>query len=414
MTIIQTQCEPIPEFREDVRRVALQVRRVLAGAFDVVGVDPRRPIEVSRQLGLEKKLAWKVARVVTHEDPLAGISSIPGRSSQNVLIESLRKAKAPESSLSAVREALELFDDLVATHAGGRDAFDQLLAGLTRDAERDEAYRKLSFEGNGVTWGIQMRARVAAHIRFPGKHPLRPDLAIVKGFVDFRRLRADAPWPIWSHRFTNDDGSPMPMGQIEPIDPAITDPHAYPALREFCSENMPPLQMTGQGDGKLRFDIAEGAVGLRGEFSCFGGFMKHNTAEMPGPPQKMSMHIVDIDAPTEVLVFDFFAHRSIVDAHKPTLRVFSALPAELEGFFVQGGRRNELPISEKVVELGRGPFDLTTPDVPRYSKMMDLVFSRTGFPQSDFLGFRFTLRYPPMPSQVIYQYKVADPPSTVG
>ncbi|RKY18489.1 MAG: hypothetical protein DRQ55_13240 [Planctomycetota bacterium] len=55
------------------------LRGALIGALTAVGVDPERPQEVARRLGLHRNLTWKVSKIVTGRDVFASVSHVLGR-----------------------------------------------------------------------------------------------------------------------------------------------------------------------------------------------------------------------------------------------------------------------------------------------------------------------------------------------
>jgi hypothetical protein len=48
--------------------------------------------------------------------------------------------------------------------------------------------------------------------------------------------------------------------------------------------------------------------------------------------------------------------------------------------------------------------------MPRYRAMIQSVFDRMGWNAQDFYGFRFTMRYPPIPTVAVFRYSLAQRP----
>ena len=396
-----TNYKQASDFEADARKVAQQVRGALAGAFDVVQVDARRPIQVSRRLGLERNLGWKVCKIITESEPLAAISSVAGRPSQAALLDSLRRAGVPHVSVRALEDGLDAFERMVAIHAGERETLDRLLAGLggEKRAEREKAYRKQAFQGNSVIWGVQTRVRLAMLIVYPDAKSKRYSTAIVTGFIDFQFLRSGVSWPLMGMRLRSDAGGEMSLERLTPIDPGVTDPDAYPALREFCSPNMPPCRATKDEHG-VRFLAPEGMVGLPGKFTCVTGF------KLPCVEDSKDSHAdfgALVQIPAETLQHDMFMHESLASKVRPEFQLNSALPDETQ-FLHAASWRNPLPVAEELHDLGTGLANLTTPDVHAYPKMVETVLRHLAVNPNEFRCFRFAMQYPPMPSRATFRY----------
>jgi len=184
-----------PTFEGDVRIAMQRVRASLNSAPTAVHADPMRPQGMARQLGLDKNLAWKAARIITDDDQLTAVSRLPGRVGERTLIDALVKAHAPPPIIGELRTAMVAFDRLVELHAGDRETLLIMLTDLSHEARkhRDEHNRRLSFQGNSATWGVQVRMQLAAQFFAPAREPgsTALDFATICGFVGFRRMTVD-------------------------------------------------------------------------------------------------------------------------------------------------------------------------------------------------------------------------------
>lgn len=72
--------------------------------------------------------------------------------------------------------------------------------------------------------------------------------------------------------------------------------------------------------------------------------------------------------------------------------------------------RNRLPLNETLQDLGAGPLPIATPEVPRYSQMVQAVFDRTGWEPTEFHGFRMKIAYPVCPAALVLRYRLPEPP----
>ena len=62
---------------------------------------------------------------------------------------------------------------------------------------------------------------------------------------------------------------------------------------------------------------------------------------------------------------------------------------------------NRVPLLESMQDLGRGHAAMASPHVPRYTELLALAFERAGWDSAGFRGFRFSMRYPPIPTSLV-------------
>jgi hypothetical protein len=382
------------------------VRLALAEAFDEIGADPRRPQAVADRLGIGTTLVWRAAQIVAEDDALTAIQHLPGTAARKTLLQAFERAGARPQAIKAVQQAMESFDLMVEVHAGDRDTFERMLLGLpgARQAERDEAQRRLAFLGNSAIWGVEVKTRVSTQVLTPGKGDML-DLTAISGLSRFRWLRANVPWPVFARRYVNDDGAEKTGPRMEPLDP--TESGGLPLWREFCTGKLPEICRTVDSQGVSRFETVGGTVGNTGQFSWFNAWTDRGACSRWRDPRNAFVeHSVWSSTPVETLVFDLFIHRQIAMTTKPVIQVLSHLPAGPGG----DQRVCELPVAERVAEFPAGPFDLMVPDLPAYPRMMAKVFAHVGFDAAEFAAYRFRLRYPPIASRALLRYQLPEKP----
>ena len=91
----------------------------------------------------------------------------------------------------------------------------------------------------------------------------------------------------------------------------------------------------------------------------------------------------------------------------PTLHLYSNLPGG--PIYPSGGReRGQLPLNETITNLGASPPDVVTPEVPRYRQMVGMVMERLGANLDDFEAYRLKLKYPPMPTVMVFRHELRE------
>ncbi len=388
------------------------LRSSLAELLAQVRGDPSQPQEIARRFGLDKTLTWKISRVICDDDALAAAVHVPGRASVRALVDALAKDGAGREPTSRVIEAMDRFESFVETHCGDRSTFEVMLGGAAggMSRRRAEAQRKTFYQGASAIWGVQARVHVSLHFAAPNAQiPDRLDLAVIAGFLDFRRLRPDVAWTVAAMATLIDQGAPVPHQDIRPMDPALK-PGDAPLLAEFCSRPLPVLRPNTRRKNITRYELAEGPIGITAAADCITGWIARGEVNRyRAPDDRLGEHIVRLSTPVTVLYHDLYVHRDLAFAMRPTIHIYSDLPGG-PIYPIDGVDRGQLPVTEEIVDLGTGPPSVAAADIPNYGRMVATAVASLGHSPSDFRGFRFRMKYPPIPAQAVYRYELPEPP----
>jgi hypothetical protein len=279
--------------------------------------------------------------------------------------------------------------------------------GLLGSPTQLENSRELAYRGNSGIWGVQARARLTTGVIAPSRtEPDKLDLALIGGFLGFRRLRPDVRWTLFRFKGYNDDGSPR-GGEFERIDPS--DPEDAPRLmRRFCSVTMPRVEVVQSGV-QTEYVLPGGPVGNLGAFDCYFGEIVRGAPMYRSEKDRFGEFSTGVRLPIETLVFDLIVHQDVPMPHAPRLIVQGFANTSPDGPDASK-HMAELPIAEPILELAGSPPVVTTPLVPRYSDVMSTVYSRLGRPPHEFRGVRLMMKYPPMSSQVVLRWELPTRP----
>ena len=387
---------------------ARKIQTAFADCLEAIGGDATRPQSVTRLLGLDKNLTWKISRLVCDENPASAVQYLPGKGGLKILISALTKAGVPADLLIAIRKSTEDFERLVDLHAGDRERLGVMLANVASEGqpERAEAHRKLSFRGNSAIWGVEAKVQICTNFIAPGTDKRKVDLAWLSGLVDFWRLRRDAVWAMAAARKTADDGSPLPVGEIHAIDPEFDHPDKAPLMGDYCSRPIPEMGIELGKDGVTRYELSEGPVGSTATTTCVIGLFGRNfVPRYRAPNDTRGEHFARLYTPVETLIHDLFVHKDLSYALTPQILLYSQMPGG--PVFPSSSRdRGILNVQDPIINLGNGPADVVTPEFPPYAKMIRSVFAQLDWTPGDFRGFRFRLRYPPIPTMAVWRYEL--------
>jgi len=397
-------------FVEEAKVVLQAVRTSLATLVDSMGANATQPQEISRRFGVDKTLTWKIARVICDDDTLAAAVHVPGRASMRNFVDVMERNGASGETTAAVLDAMDRLERLIATHSGDRGTFEVMLGSASQQLARKsgETARRMAYQGCSAIWGVRARVHTSLHFVAPSATSADVlDLAVIAGFEDFRRLRPDVAWSVARRATLTTAGQPQAMGTIVPMDPALspTDP---PILTQFSSTPAPELRQTQGQHNITRFELTEAPIGNTGATTCILGWVARGiSGRFKSEGDDYGEHIVRLSTPVEVLYHDLYVHRSLAFAMKPEIFIYSDLPGG-PTFPYDGMDRGKLPVPEDVIDLGEGPPNAAAADLPDYRQMVDLAAHRMGWSLSDFHGFRFRLKFPPIPTLCLYRYPLAD------
>jgi len=393
-------------FVEEAKVVLQEVRTSLATLVGSVGANPTQPQEIARRFGLDKTLTWKIARVICDDDTLAAAVHVPGKASIRNFVDVLEKKGATSAATQPVLAAMDRLEDLIATHSGDRGTFEVMLGSASDELAKKsgETARKMAYQGCSAIWGVRARVHTSLHFVAPNRESDRLlDLGVIAGFCDFRRLRSDVAWAVARRATLTTSGVPQSMGSIVPMAPDLV-PADSPILKQFSSTPLPDLRQT-QGQGNMtRFELTEGPIGNTAAATCILGWVARGISSRYATDDDIyGEHVVRLSTPVEVLYHDLYVHRDLAFAMKPEIFIYSDLPGG-PTFPYDGLERGKLPVMEDVIYLGEGPPNAAAADIANYRQMVDFAAERMGWSLNDFHGFRFRLKYPPIPTLCLYRY----------
>jgi hypothetical protein len=398
-------------FNEQAGEVLQRIRGALAGIIEALPGDIRRPQELSRAMGIDKKLSWKISNVVQCPDPFEAAQHVPGHAAIRIFLDAARNRNVPSKLLDGVTDALSGFDQLIKRHAGDRASLEMMLSSCARRGRDrvDLEHRRSAYRANSYLWGIQAKAQMRTYFLHPSEQPNRFDTASIRGYLGMRRIRANVPWILHRAKIVDDDGVPRQPLNREPLDLSVTSAE-LPILRDYCTSPLPRLRRVADEPGLVEHEIIEGPVGDTAAMSCVFGESVRNVGPLYRNEHNDSVELaVRANLPCETLVFDQVVHRALFDHLDPKLAVYSELTGETPPLH-SNRSRYPIPHYESVEHLGRGAAVLYAPDVPRYTELAEFVFERMGWKGGDFEVFRVKMAYPPIPTAVVVSIDLPEMP----
>lgn len=388
-------------FRSDCDAAIGALRRALLALAEAVGCDPLRPQEVSRRLGLNKNLTWKVARILAAPDSFEAISMLPGGEGVEIYLRAFASAGVDGRLVARAREAFRTFDEVVERHFGDRGQLELVLDGLRSDGNLENS-RRLAFRGMSGVFGVQAKMRLTAQIIAPSPAAEdRADLALVVGLVGLQRLRPLGSLPVFrtSAQAGDERRRTRPLFPGERADDFM--------VREFSSFPRATVHASSEA-GRHVFELSEGPLGRFGASDLFFGSVAPAAVITRGQSDdRHAEFLTAISIPAEGFASDLFVHRSIggidtieASVHStlaqplsadPTLRAVSRLPIDAGPILVE--------------DLADG-FGLS--GAPRYGEIIARAFEALRQDPRDYRLVRVALPFPPVPAALLVRWELPE------
>ena len=395
---------------------AARLREAPAAMTDLlagVGLSGARAIDFGRRLGLDKTLAWRIARFIEGTDPVEAARHLPGAAGVEIVIKAAAAQGAAAARIDAVRQADQRLREFVGRHAGDRRSFEAMLSGSAPDERILLEERRAHYRAGSAIWGV--RARVQLLLLALRPSPTADgmlDLVQLGGLIDLERLRPDVPWIVRRLRASaRDESKTLIRMQREPLDAAdgVGGDHtpASSLITEYCSQPLPQMRRFEGDNGWLYDEIAPGPVGRRSAVTCIMGEIYR--AALParrGPDNTVGRYTLTVRTPVECVLFDLLVHRSLSHFGPARLSVAGLIEDRPRGAPQAAGGLLMPPTDAQ--RLGT-PSVVQTPRLAAYPAMAAGALRRAGWGGvEEFVGYRAEMEYPPAPCDLVMECGIGE------
>lgn len=405
------------DFEPDCRAAFDALKGALIELYADVGADPLSPQDAARRFRVNKTLTWNISKVMSSNDAMATLPNVPGSSALRGLLQAVQREGASVAAVDRVKKAAKALDDMVELHVGDRATLELIVDGMGRNRDDHlEISRKLAFRGNSGLWGVQAKTRLMSVLMAPNADdPDRIDIAIVRGYIGFRRLRSDVRWPIFQLRgWGSEDGSMNPS-QWQPLETAGEEPRGLPLLRRFSTVSTNDIEEIRTTDG-MDYMLVPGPIGNSGAIDCFVSDYERSAAYKYRTEKDTTGEFgATISAPTEKLIFDLLVHESLdfVLSPPPEVRAYGGIFMERSEDANPNGLL-PVPVPQSVAMLPGRPPVVATPSVLRYPEIVSFVQQRMNWDANRFRGCRLEMSYPPMGTTILLRFNLPERPLSAG
>lgn len=377
---------------------------LLAAIGDVVGSVARPgsgPVAVARLLDVDKVLMSRVLKALRAGDTIEGLSAMPGPEPlRRVVTQAAAKQLLREGLAERAEAAIERYERLIKHTLGDRSRLDSLLSAWAPSARREFELRRkqAAFKALSQIKGVQAEVNHAAVLLSPSADPERIDVVWVTGFLGLARLRPGAALNFASRRVATGGSVRRPLS----LDGQPVDSGESMLIREFCSRPTPRLSVS-RVDQSVFYAVQDDALGAADAVDLV--YAEVNRAEIPRylplGSGRRGYFFAEVNTPCAVLQFDVLMHPDLYPVTEPELIIYDTAFQGVASVNDRTRDIDRLDLIETVDALD-APINarLRSPDVPRYTELIEHAARSAGFDLAQFHGYRTRIDYPLYGSQV--------------
>lgn len=387
-------------------RAVHEVREALSEALSSV-TDPRQPRNMSRQLDINRGLAWRVSRSITEARASESLRALPRPKSLRILLEACGRCGASATALSRAETAIAALEDALTRCGEDRRSIPVLIVASGLDSDPDGASgtrfasaRQHLFDGARIIWGVEAEIVLRLVLVWPGS-PGELNAAIVRATIDLTALR-QGPWPITYSRAVSEANEEKPIAQ-HPIDD--DDGTGLPFMPRFCSPRSLPVRVD-DSRGMRRYEVTPPTVGRAGKVTCVLGSTSDNMFLEAGREDAPASVMTIVETPMRRLQLDLMV-RDDLELTRPSRVVFCDRLTQPHGFNLERIDAERLPLDGVPDALGRGAAAMATARIPWYVDLIEHVTTRLGLDPDRFVGYRHETTYPPIATAALLQFWAA-------
>ncbi|MCK5132638.1 MAG: hypothetical protein KAR40_10870 [Candidatus Sabulitectum sp.] len=392
------------EFALRSLRVLNALKNATIAVVSSLPQDPRTGTQISKALGLDKTLTWKIVKFIDGKDIYSSTKYIPGASSYGSFLRAAEKKGASRRGAADADIAYQAFLQLIKRYTGDRASLDLMLLGVSEAGRKKSMYeqKKTCFRAQRFINGASASVSFLASI-LPEPTDMTTIFAI-RGYTNLLRYRPNAI-PLYDlPRITESDLALTNNAlQFSPIfQESIPFDGGIPYYTKYCTCNMPQ----NQTDTVLIDDIMPESND--DSFSSVDLVTAQRVRTMGLLEKRKSkgektyqVHLTyGISFPSEIAYMDVFVHKSI-RLGSPKCRVCNELAGSQSNKHHHARADAErFRYDEEVTNMGLGVFCSQIREIPWYTEMLSETFQFLQLKEEEFEMHRVCVEYPYLPSSI--------------
>lgn len=396
-------------FQTEARDVLGRLTSASAALFADLGRQPQRPADVTRSLGLDKKLGWQVYRIATATDPMLAGPHLLTPASVRRLLTAAESAGIELQIRQRLSAAFDECERLIQRHATDRASF-ALMAAASADADEIDAIsladRRTAFRAQSHILGVTALSTFKTFFFHPGEG--RGGLGHVmslRGITELIPLQPQLCWPVsWARASASNDDTSPGSGIFRPL-PGCETSSGLSLAEDFCSTPLPRVEHRQEPDGSVRSELMLEGVGRTHATTVVTGyFAPGELATRRNESNRAINANLEIRAPCELCQLDVLVHKGLGWPGAFEAEVFGDHFAPQASTHAR--ERDRLRVHCDPVRGEATHVTMARPPVPRYQQLLDWACSNLGWDLGEFEATRAVIEYPIMPSTLRLSMKL--------
>lgn len=372
----------------------------------LAGLPPvRRPVELSRLLGIDYTMSRKALRIAEAVDPISVASEIPRPAALPRILKGSADKGVDESVLHRVEKAVENYESLAKRYAGDRVTFDAMVALLSPESAERAHFesKRAAYRANTQLLGRQADVVIYFAAMRPSRHQEDyREVIWICGQFGLKRFYPSVSLEVFT---TLTDVPTFPLEHDGPFQSGNF------LIKEFCSDPLPDLKPLPAipSEGLTRFELDSEEVGLQSAVDCVVGQVCHLPRTEPNQAgQRLAGLQTSVMIPTAVCFMDLFVHETLVPTAPPVCFTLSNTVPSYQPISTDPPDHSLLLSVQPSAQLmGRGPRAACTKEVPRYDQLIRYTFEKANWLDADeYQLIRCRVDYPILNTHTILRIPV--------
>lgn len=403
------------EVRQRVDALGTSLASALGAVLAALSSRAAGPRKLGEALGITTVTASRLLKALSQSDPVAVLQLLPGPKPLREVVDSARRAGAPEADCARAVALVDEFGALIRTYGGDRSALKAMLSAWLPEERREfegqrrQAIFKALAELEGVSCDLSLETILLAPSATAGKL----DVIAVKALLGIDRIRPDAVVKLATRRLLPSERGDRGEGHgaEEPPrtprnldgDPAADGLHTV-RLDRFCEAPPAPLEARAF-DQVVQYSLGPTGFGPASKVDLVVAEVNRAELDHRQPSrQRPPYYFLVPDMPCRKVTFDLIVDRDVHGGIGPELLAYDTTGY---GAAVAGDPARTLdlrPLSDPALAVGQGLERLRILEFPRYAALLESVFERLQLDPARFRAYRFAQTYPLLGRQITFAF----------
>jgi len=377
-----------------------------------------RPTDLARVWSLDQTLCVRTCAALRNDEPLRVLHQLPSSGGLRSIVEAGEGQGVPRKIREAAAAAVDRLDAVIRSLGGRKTNLDTLIGvNLVEARQKIEASSKQGvYRGLSTLYGTSTRVALTTYFIQPSSTDSETlDAVALYGSVEMRRIRPDRSLLLGGRLLCGESAEiseeeldrRVEIAERNLLSEELPGDGSSIALREFCSDPLPPLQLERAGR-KLLYTLPADPDGMS-QISTVLFLSRDGGVGPTRIPEGGPRNFVFVPrTPSEHMLLEVLVDEAVWSGCEPQVEI-SRGDVLLRPLSEQSAA-DRLDFCESARSLGEESPGWDFAEVPRYREMLGAAARIAGLDLGRYRLFRLHVRYPVI--SLAYQLQLIVPPSS--